>query len=204
MIPETLPEASLGNASFSKAPLQNEAPASTHNDADYQAETASSLMSNESVSAPIEAISYDFIVPENMNLNADQLQTFEAEARDMGLTNEQANKILAISAKNQEISMANHWETVKQWEDSIRKDKDMGGKHFEATVAYARAGMEKFDEGGKIQQMLHETGYGSHPDIVRFFAKLGRAHAEDTLARGDRVQDEKPRHERLYGKYNNL
>ncbi len=149
-----------------------------------------------------ECLCYQLNIPSDMQLNAVQQAIFEDQARELGLDNARAQKLLEIAHRNAQEHSKAHRHQVAAWGDEVRHDKELGGSAIESTLAYARAGLAQFDPERKLYQVLQETGYANHPLVIRFLAAIGRAHAEDAVLLGSSAPTPMPRHERLYGKYN--
>ncbi len=147
---------------------------------------------------------YELELPEGMKFSESERELFNAQAKELKLDNAGAQRLLEISKQNQLSQVEAHQKQVSAWQDEIRKDKDMGGAAFESTVAYAKAGLQKYDQSGELLSILEQTGYGNNPHVIRFLSAIGRTHAEDKVILGSPSKTEAPRHERLYGKYNSL
>lgn len=87
---------------------------------------------------------------------------------------------------------------VEGWRDEVARDPELGGARFEASVARAQLALGRFDEGGRIGRLLEASGYGNHPDIVRFFNRLADAVMEDVPAPGTAEGGLAPLEERMY------
>lgn len=87
---------------------------------------------------------------------------------------------------------------VESWRDEVARDPELGGARFEASVARAQLALGRFDEGGRIGRLLESSGYGNHPDIVRFFTRLADAVMEDVPAPGTPDGGLAPLEERMY------
>ncbi len=149
-----------------------------------------------------KASCYELTIPTGMTLNEAQQAIFEEQARELGLSNVSAQKLLEISHRNALAHREAHKKQVLQWGEDVRQDKELGGPAMENTLAYARAGLMRFDPEQKVFGMLQETGYANNPHVIRFLAAIGKAHAEDNVLMGQSASMPAPRHERLYGKYN--
>jgi len=57
------------------------------------------------------------------------------------------------------------------------------GADFEKTLTHAQRAVQKFG-GEALATRLRETGMGDLPELVRAFAAIGKAMAEDTVAGG--------------------
>lgn len=70
--------------------------------------------------------------------------------------------------------------TVKKWADDVKNDPEIGGDHLTVTLKNAKRVMDRFaPEGSKFATLLKESGYGSHPEFVRFINSVGKAMSED-------------------------
>jgi hypothetical protein len=136
--------------------------------------------------------------------------------KDLGLTNDQANKVAALVPKVQErlIQQQNDAfaETRAQWAKDAQADAEIGGKNWKESKSLAAKALDHFvgpavvkDAKGNetknaFRQLLDDTGLGNHPEMIRTFRKIGAGLAEDgTLARGAATAKEKPdRLTRLY------
>ena len=87
---------------------------------------------------------------------------------------------------------------VESWRDEVARDPEIGGARFEASVTRAQLALGRFDEGGRIGRLLEASGYGNHPDIVRFFNRLADAVMEDVPAPGTAEGGLAPLEERMY------
>ena len=145
--------------------------------------------------APPEPVDYTFEVPEGVELDAPALDEFKALAKEAGLKPEQAQKGVDIAVK-----LMQAWETraqeamdtqVKDWEATIRSDKELGGtpEKLEATLAVVQTTVARFGND-ELRDMLATTRVGSHPEIIRFLHKVGLAMAEDSFPSGSRSSNE--------------
>ena len=87
---------------------------------------------------------------------------------------------------------------MEAWREEVARDPELGGARFEASVARAQLALGRFDEGGRIGRLLEASGYGNHPDIVRFFNRLADAVMEDVPAPGTAEGGLAPLEERMY------
>jgi hypothetical protein len=136
---------------------------------------------------------YELKLPEKSTLDATALERTAATARKLGLSNEAAQGTLEFL--NQELTDreaailesnrpggADYSARVHEWEDTALKDTEVGGSpdKLKATAELSLQVLDKFGTPD-VKTFLHETGYGSHPSILRFLAKIGKAMSEGTL-----------------------
>ncbi len=145
---------------------------------------------------------YELVIPPGMSLNEAQQALFEEQARELGLDNISAQKLLEISYRNEAAHRNAYSQQVTAWAEEVRQDRELGGAAMQSTLAHAKAALNRFDPSGELLDILQDTGYANHPKVIRFLASIGKAHAEDTIHFGHMAPSAQPRHERLYGKYN--
>lgn len=141
------------------------------------------------------------VVPEKYTLKAPEgfdatkLADVEKTAKELGLSNEAAQKLLerdAAQAKGfQDSAKAQLAELSTKWVDAIKADKEIGGESFKGSVEAAHRALEKFGSDA-LRQALNETGLGNHPELVRTFARIGKAMSEDKFHSGEQGK-QKPR-----------
>nr|WP_313488661.1 peptidase [Pseudescherichia sp.] len=132
---------------------------------------------------------YEFKVAEGQELDATALEQFEPIARELNLTNEQAQKmvdlygtqILPMVQKQQ----AEAWQkTTEQWAADVKADKEIGGDKLTASIGVAQRALETFGTPD-LKQYLNSTGLGNHPDLIKFCVKVGQAMSEDKVLTGN-------------------
>lgn len=125
---------------------------------------------------------YELTVPEGFQLEPETTAEFESIAREFDLDNDQANKLIPLGVKLAQRIEAKQAEThatqVAQWAEDVRNDKEIGGAHFESTVATAKKALDRFGTP-ELKQLMDTSGFGNHPEIVRAFHRIGLAIADD-------------------------
>lgn len=113
----------------------------------------------------------------------------------LGMSKEVAQKVLAKRVEEQRA-----WDQKQRdWRDELATDKEFGGVNYGETVALARKALGVFDPDGAIRRMLDETGYGNNPEVIKAFARAGRAMGEDVVISGKGGSAaQRPLAERLY------
>lgn len=126
----------------------------------------------------------DFAMPEGVEVDAATLDAFKPLAKEFGLSQEQAQKLVDLYAGKQAAAaeaQAQAWrEAQEQWVEQAKADKEIGGAKFEQNVATAKKALDKFGTP-ELFEALSLTGAGNHPEFVRFCARVGKAISEDTL-----------------------
>lgn len=88
-------------------------------------------------------------------------------------------------------------ERLKNMCRACEEDSEYGGLDFHGNMRYARAAMLRFDDGS-LAKILNETGFGSHPEVVRFMYRVGRALAEKDMPRAKEAKQERSAAELFY------
>jgi hypothetical protein len=159
--------------------------------------------------APAIPEKYEFSnLPEGYTLDDASLGEWSGVFKELGLTQEQAQKLVEMDAKRftaanspeaqQAAAIASRNQQVSQWETSLKQDKDLGGANFEANIGIAQKALADFGTP-ELNAMLKESGLGSHPEVVRFFHKVGKELSEGQLHRTTSEQpSDQPWANRMY------
>lgn len=133
---------------------------------------------------------YEFTPPEGVTLDPAILEKFEPLARELNLSNENANKLIPLAAEllqNQQKVQAEAWsKQIAEWGDVVKADKVLGGENLPGTLKAAGTFMKWLGMPELTALMDIATpenpsglGLGNHPVLVAAFAKAGKAMAED-------------------------
>jgi len=144
----------------------------------------------------------DFAMPEGMEPNVELLEAATSIFKELGLTQEQAQKLVDLNAQQVQAGEAGQVEAYNQmmddWKNDSMQDKEFGGDAFEENVGIARAAVDKFGTP-ELKELLETHGLGNHPEMIRFMIKVGRLTAEDVPgSSGSPSQSKKDRAETLY------
>ncbi|HBY9794575.1 TPA: peptidase [Klebsiella pneumoniae] len=112
---------------------------------------------------------------------------FEPVARELGLSNDQAQKLAGLWPQLQEQMQnrqAESWgQQVEQWATDTKADKEIGGDKLTVSVGHAQKALDTF-ASKEFREFLDSTGLGNHPEMVRAFAKVGKLMSEDSFVTG--------------------
>ncbi|XMF24171.1 peptidase [Enterobacter hormaechei] len=127
---------------------------------------------------------YEFTAGEGVELDADALKDFEPVARDLNLTNEQAQKLVDAYPKilaGVQQRQAEAWQKQTEgWAETVKADKEIGGDKLTANLSAAQRALDQFGSP-ELKEYLNATGLGNHPDLVKTFVKIGKAMSEDGM-----------------------
>lgn len=125
---------------------------------------------------------YELAAPEGFQLEPDTTTAFEGVARELNLTNEQANKLVPLGAqlvqKVQAQQQEAHQQQVTQWASEAKADKEFGGDKFDTSLKVALKARDQFATQ-ELRTVLDQTGLGNHPEVVRLFFRIGTAIGDD-------------------------
>lgn len=144
---------------------------------------------------------YEFQAAEGVELDTEALKDFEPVARDLNLTNEQAQKLVDAYPKilaGVQQRQAEAWQAqTEQWAVDVKADKEIGGDKLTANLSAAQRALDQFGTP-ELKEYLNTTGLGNHPDLVKTFVKIGKAMSEDGMVDGSN-QGQRSAAEVLYG-----
>ncbi|HCM3756389.1 TPA: peptidase [Salmonella enterica subsp. enterica serovar London] len=145
---------------------------------------------------------YEFQAAEGVELDTEALKEFEPVAREMNLTNEQAQKLVDVYPKilaGVQQRQAEAWQqTTEQWAADVKADKEIGGDKLTSNLSAAQRALDQFGTP-ELKEYLNTTGLGNHPDLVKTFVKIGKAMSEDGMVTGGN-NGQRSAAEVLYGK----
>lgn len=157
---------------------------------------------------------YELKAPEGFEqLDAQLVETFEPLARELKLTNEGAQKLVEtmmpkVVERIAEQNRAAWTGQLEAWVSDVKNDKELGGDALAGNLEAARRALDQFatDElraliGYPSAENPRGLGLGNHPELVRVFARIGKAMAEDAIVTGGNPAGaQRTAAEILYGK----
>jgi hypothetical protein len=131
----------------------------------------------------------DFDLPEGLTPDVATLDEFKAVASELGLTKEQAQKLVDLQTKSQQAQVATWEKTVEDWKTAATDDKEYGGRALKENLAVARKALDQFGSP-ELKEALDSLGVGNHPEFVRFFVRVGKSMVEDKIHVGGNPKGE--------------
>lgn len=145
---------------------------------------------------------YEFTAAEGVDLDTEALKDFEPVARELNLTNEQAQKLVDAYPKilaGVQQRQAEAWQAqTEEWAATVKADKEIGGDKLTANLGVAQRALDSFGTPA-LKEYLNGTGLGNHPELVKAFVKVGKAMSEDGVVTG-KESGQRSAAEVLYGK----
>lgn len=146
--------------------------------------TAKDAKASDGVKAPVVPEKYELKPPEKSILDAADLDAIKVEAKALGLTQEQAQRVV-------EARSAGWSKVASDFLEGAKADSDLGGANFDRNVALAERGLNEFlkglpeDEQQYIKTaLITKTGAGNYKGILRAFRNLAKRVGEDTPLSG--------------------
>ena len=126
---------------------------------------------------------YEFntkITDDSSELDPEVVTAFGEVAKELDLPQDAAQKVLDKVAPVIQAKQAKVLEQAKtDWANDSQADKEFGGENLAENLNIAKTALDAF--GSKaLKSLLHETGFGNHPEIIRFMYKAGKAISEDS------------------------
>lgn len=127
---------------------------------------------------------------EGYDFSAEAQAEWSGVFKELGLTQEQASKLVEMDAKRQaagaqaseQAAIEFRNQQVSKWESELKQDAAFGGANFEANVTVAKQFLADYGTP-ELSAFLAESGLGSHPEVVRLFHKAGKELGEGKLHR---------------------
>lgn len=126
----------------------------------------------------------DFTLPEGMQAHPEISTQFKALAKELDLTQEQAQKLIDLDVKRSQAHAEAAKQQSDQWFAQLQSDKEIGGADMSAKAAIAAGALNKFGTP-ELKTLLEQTGLIVHPEVVRAFYRAGKAISDDTMVTGN-------------------
>lgn len=152
---------------------------------------------------------YTLTMPEGVEPDGELLEALGADFKDLGLTNKAAqrlaDKFIAVNQARVEkhlstpagmYSALSHQFFLEQgtpdtWEGKAKVDTEIGGERWNSTKVNAQRVVNQFATPA-FREVMNKTGFGNHPEVIRFVSKVGDAIKEDNPATGGAEGASKP------------
>lgn len=147
----------------------------------------------------------DFDMPEGVVLEGERRDAVHALFRDVGLNQDQAQKLIAWAAADQVAAAANLEQALQaavdtQREEWGRQSVARFGDRYQEEMSYARTAVNALKDP-ELETAFIELGWGNHPALVKAFATMGRIMRDspmDGIGKGGAAQSDVPIQNRMY------
>lgn len=146
---------------------------------------------------------YELKLADGSFLKPADIERISATAKEKGLSNEEAQALLdgehAQSQAFFDARKAEYQKQVEGWKEAVASDPEFGGDNFAKSAEQAKRSIEKYGTP-ELQNLMDSSGFGNHPEVFKFFAKLGKESADDTFVKPGALvsKNEMSREDKLY------
>lgn len=130
----------------------------------------------------------DFVIPEGMTANPEALAEFQEFAKARNLSQKDAQEVLDYHSKEVAklfTAQEEAWTEVKKgWVDTAKSDKEYGGTNFKENMKHVAVALKNLGTP-ELKDALDQTGLGDHPELVRFFYRVGKLVGEADFRTGN-------------------
>lgn len=125
---------------------------------------------------------YELQTPDGMTRDEVAFSEFSAVAKEIGLTQEQAQKLADVQVALAQREAEQTAQVIADWDKASQKDAEFGGDNFTANLAVAKRGLDAFATP-ELKGMLGKYGLVNNPEILRYFYRVGNAIGDDKVIR---------------------
>ncbi len=147
------------------------------------------VKTDETAAAPEKVVpeKYEFVEPEGVNMDKEVLGEFEGLAKELKLSQEEAQKVSDIGVKLAQKWEAKQADVIQQaaaeWAASATADKEYGGDKLTDSLTTAKKALDAFGTP-ELRTLLNDSRLGNHPEVIRFMVRAGKAISEDRMVTG--------------------
>lgn len=144
-------------------------------------------------------------LPEGVELDQDMADAVTPVFKDLGLTQDQADKLVeayvGAQTKAAEAQADMIGQTMKEWVETAKTDKEIGHNNWDSSVQAANAVLREFGTPELVQDVMVGQGVGNHPEVIRLLARIGKAVSDDQFLTGEQTDTsaDVPAETRWYG-----
>lgn len=116
---------------------------------------------------------HDFAIPEGVEVDAEVLGEFQEVARDIGLSQDQAQQLVTMQGEFMQ-KVADQQEAALEDTSANWLSEAQVSPTFNSDVSAATVLLKTFDQDRAVRDLLENTRLGNHPSVIRLFGALGR------------------------------
>ena len=134
----------------------------------------------------------DFKMPKDTPVDEQLLNDFKPLAKELDLPQDKAQKLIDLYAEKVAPLMIQRqqdlWqETQKQWVETAKADKEIGGDKWDATVESAMRVVNTIGTP-ELKDAFNTYGLGNHPELIRMCARIAPLLGEAKRIDGNPTQ----------------
>jgi hypothetical protein len=133
---------------------------------------------------PVVPEKYEVKAPDGITLDEAMLEKFTPIAKELGLSNEQVQKLADFQATQIVSAQAAQKQAFETFVQQTEKETiDFYGNKLDAELIDVAKGRDQFADQA-VLDMLEATGLASHKSFIGMFGRIGRAISEHKLVEG--------------------
>jgi hypothetical protein len=147
---------------------------------------------------------YNLQLPEGVELDQQLAEAAFPVFKELGINQGQAQKLAEMFSTYRQAdaqAVTSAWENQqKTWVKDAKSDPEYATDGWDTTVEIANRALKQYGTP-ELAKALRETGMGNHPELIRYFYRIGKGISDDSTDTGEGKRgSELPPEERLYGK----
>lgn len=116
---------------------------------------------------------------EGMEIDPAFIDRYGALAKKYGMDRENAASLLKeAAAVMNRMDAETVGEQARKWQSQSRNDREFGGSAIDANLSVAKRALDTYGTP-ELRELMEVTGMGNHPEVIRFFFRVGKTLAED-------------------------
>jgi hypothetical protein len=127
---------------------------------------------------------YELKLPEGFEASDTSLSEFTPLAKELGLSNEQAQKLVDLYGGRMQSLITQQQEAwqqqVEAWRKEAKDDPEIGGAKLDAAVKNGQRVLKQFGDETLVKY-LEDSKLGDHPALLRMLNRIGAAIREDAI-----------------------
>lgn len=149
-----------------------------------------SLLNDKSDVKHVVPEKYEFKLPDGFTLDDSTSKEVTDTFKELGLSNDQGQKLVDFYAKKLTEASASPIEAWKaqqsEWQTAVKADPEIGSKlpEVKQTVARAIDGLGDAKLAADFREAMDYTGAGNHPAFIKAFYKLAQQVTEGRSVKG--------------------
>ena len=134
----------------------------------------------------------DFKMPKDAPVDEQLLNDFKPLAKELDLPQDKAQKLIDLYAEKVAPLMIqrqqDQWQkTQKQWVETAKADKEIGGDKWDSTVESAMRAVNTIGTP-ELKEVFNTYGLGNHHELIRAFARIAPLLGEAKRIDGNPTQ----------------
>ena len=145
----------------------------------------------------------DFSLPEGLTIDAERTAEFSTVAKELNLTQDQAQKLVDLQSKlaleSQSKALLDYEKTVNDW---AAESKKVLGHDYKEKLALSAKAIDSLlppEDAKELREFFKLSGLGNHPQLNKLFYSLGKSMSEDSFVTSGASGGEKSAAEIMYG-----